>query len=597
MHRGETLKSMDHIAQIKARLPIAEVVGTYVRLERAGSNFRALCPFHKERTPSFNVSPARDAYYCFGCAKGGDIFTFVQEIEGLSFPEALQVLAAKAGVQLPERSSELLNQQKNAKERLVELMEVATKIFEAHLAKHDEARVYLHSRGLTDETIAKFRIGFAPLEWRALYDALHAKGFADSEIERSRVVKKIEGKGYYDTFRGRIMFPIMDPSGRVIAFTGRVWGDQKAPDGTPVAKYLNSPEGELYDKSRVLFAYDRAKVPMRKADCAVLVEGQMDCIMAHQAGAEHTIAISGTALTPPQISLIKRLTNKIILALDADSAGVQATLRSAKLALTQDIQVRVATIPDGKDPADFIALHPGKWDEVLASAEPVVPYLLRLYVKLGLHGEPLRERINKEVFPLVAAVPSRIAQAHLVLEVARLLGVREDVVWDDLKRSVREAEQEPVYEDERTEVVIERPPVRNVSPRIRAEEELLGLLLWQEIHPEAKLSHAAVRESRERLFKELEVAPLAPDEGDASRLLIMAESRYTPEAKLEEIAEELLDRIERELLKERQEFLLREIARAESAREDTSQFMSQYRSLTPRIIAVEDRMRNRAHLY
>jgi DNA primase len=319
--------------------------------------------------------------------------------------------------------------------------------------------------------------------------------------------------------------------------------------------------------------------------------------MAHQAGADNTIAISGTALTPPQISLIKRLTNKIILALDADSAGVQATLRSAKLALAQDIQVRVATIPDGKDPADYIVAHPGKWDEVLASAEPVVPYLLRLYVKLGLHGEPLRERINKEVFPLVAAVPSRIAQAHLVLEIARLLGVREDVVWDDLKRSVREAEQEPVYEDERSEVVSERPAVRNVSPRIRAEEELLGLLLWQEIHPEAKLSHSSVRESRERLFRELEVEPLTPGEDDASRLLIMAESRYTPEAKLEEIAEELLDRIERELLKERQEYLLREIARAESGREDTSLYMSQYRSLTPRIIAVEDRMRNRAHLY
>lgn len=588
---------MDHIAQIKARLPIAEVVGTYVRLERAGSNFRALCPFHKERTPSFNVSPARDAYYCFGCAKGGDIFTFVQEIEGLSFPEALQVLAAKAGVQLPERSSELLNQQKGVKERLVELMETATKIFEAYLVQHNEVREYLHGRGLTDETIAKFRIGFIPLEWRALYDALRAKGFSDSEIERSRVVKKVEGKGYYDTFRGRVMFPIMDPSGRVIAFTGRVWGDQKTPDGTPVAKYLNSPEGELYDKSRVLFAYDRAKIPMRKADAAVLVEGQMDCIMAHQAGSEHTIAISGTALTPPQISLIKRLTNKIILALDADNAGVQATLRSAKIALAQDIQVRVATIPDGKDPADYIAAHPGKWDEVLLAAEPVVPYLLRLYVKLGLHGEPLRERINKEVFPLVAAVPSRIAQAHLVLEIARLLGVREDVVWDDLKRSVREAEQEPVYDDGRGEEISAPPPRPNMSPRLRAEEELLGLLLWQEIHPEAQLPHTEVREAHARLFRELEVEPLVPNEDDASRLLIMAESQYTPEAKLQDIAAELIDRIERELLKERQEFLLREIARAESAREDTSEYMSKYRALTPRIIAVEDRMRNRAHLY
>lgn len=598
---------MDHIAQIKARLPIAEVVGTYVRLERAGSNFRALCPFHKERSPSFNVSPARDAFYCFGCAKGGDIFTFVQEIEGLSFPEALRVLAAKAGVQLPERSSELLDQQKNAKDRLVELMEVSTKIFEAHLAKHDEARKYLHDRGLTDETIAKFRIGFAPLEWRLLYDALRAKGFSDGEIERARVVKKVEGKGYYDTFRGRIMFPIMDPSGRVIAFTGRVWGDQKAPDGTPVAKYLNSPEGELYDKSRVLFAYDRAKVPMRKADAAVLVEGQMDCIMAHQAGFENTVAISGTALTQPQVELIKRMTSNVILSLDSDSAGISASVRSeiigrAQQFITKGLNVKAVSIPDGKDPADYILNHPGKWAEVLERAMPIEKYLISRFLLQGLSGAELRTRIQYEVLPLIATQTSRILQSQLVGEVARVLSVRDIDVFEDLKKIESGAWDEilkkvPDEEDESNISTPAKDKNKSLTPRIRAEEELLGLILWQEIHPEAKLSHKEIRDAHSRLFKELEVEPLTPSEEDASRLLIMAESRYTPEAKLQDIAEELLDRIERELLKERQEYLLREIARAESAKEDTTQFMAQYRALTPRIISVEDRMRERAHLF
>ncbi len=587
---------MDHIAQIKARLPIADVVGTYVRLERAGSNFRALCPFHKERSPSFNVSPARDAFYCFGCAKGGDIFTFVQEIEGISFPEALKLLAARAGVQLPERSSALLDQQKSAKERLIELMEVSTKLFEAHLVEHPEVREYLHGRGLTDETIAKFRIGFAPLEWRALHEALRSKGFSDSEIERSRVVKKVEGRGYYDTFRGRIMFPIMDPSGRVIAFTGRVWGDQKAPDGTPVAKYLNSPEGELYEKSRVLFAYDRAKVPMRKADVAILVEGQMDCIMAHQAGSENTIAISGTALTKQQVELIKRLTKHVIILLDADSAGINASYRSALIALGEEMDVRAAMVPGGKDPADYILEHQAEWPAVLENAKDIVLYYIDALRKLRLTRDENQERVERNIFPLIAIMQSSMKRARYISEIARLLEIPEDSAWKDIERF--RSKNEPFSEQREREVEppVSPPSMNAVSTLVRVSDELIGLLLWQEIHKESTLAHEEIRARHAQLYKELEIDFVEPGEADAARLLITAESRYGKDAKLQEIAEELLDRVERELLKEKQESLFREISRAESAKEDTSEYMAQYRALAPRIIAVEDRMRQRAHL-
>lgn len=589
---------MDHIAQIKARLPIADVVGTYIRLERAGSNFRAICPFHKEKSPSFNVSPARDAYYCFGCTKGGDIFTFVQEIEGMTFPEALKVLAAKAGVQLPERTGMQSEQKKDEKDRLVELMEATTSIFQAHYAKYPEVKEYLINRGLTEETIQKFRIGYAPLEWRTLYDALKLKGFSDTEIERTRVVKKIEGKGYYDTFRGRIMFPIMDSSGRVVAFTGRVFGDQKTPDGTPVAKYLNSPEGELYDKSSILFAYDRAKVAMRKADQAIIVEGQMDCIMCHQIGSDNTIAISGTALTLPQLGLIKRLTNKILLALDADNAGVSATLRSAKLALSEGMQVKVIMIPEGKDPADYIVYNGEKWNELLLTSEPVITYLLRLYSKQGLHGEPLVDRVKKEVFPLIKSLPSKIVQAQFVSEVARLLSVRDNDVWDDIKKM----EESPEYSSKQAtqiegELHDRSSPKVLVSPRIMAEKELLGLILWKESHDDLVLEIDSIRKEYDRMHEEYSLPKHEVDESEATQLLMMAEGKFDFQTKLQEVADELIDRIEKEMILEACNIHTNNIRQFESAGLDQSEDMRQLSALRQKQRRLEDRMKGRPTIF
>src|SRR3989338_177774 len=265
--------------QIKERLPIEEIISSYLKLIPAGRNFKAKCPFHNEKTPSFFVSPERNSYYCFGCGAKGDIFTFVEEFEGLDFRGALKLLAVRAGVIL-----ESYNQREEGeKEKLYRITEEASLFFEKNMKNNAEVLSYLKNRGLNDESIKNFRIGFVKNDWRESYSYLTGRGFRDSELEKAGLVKKTE-KGYYDRFRGRIMFPISDSSGRIIAFSGRIFVD----DGKS-AKYLNSPETPIFNKSSVLFGIDKAKEAIRKNNFSILVEGQMDLILAHQAGFKNTV--------------------------------------------------------------------------------------------------------------------------------------------------------------------------------------------------------------------------------------------------------------------------------------------------------------------
>lgn len=579
--------------QIKSRLPIQDVIGSYIKIERAGASFRALCPFHKEKSPSFNISPTRDAFYCFGCQKGGDIFAFVMEMEGMTFPEALKVLAEKAGVALPERHQRL-PQEQDHRERLFAAMEEATKFYQALLSKNTEAKAYLAKRGLTEDTITKFRIGFVPEGWRNVYDHLMSKGFRAEDIFDARLTKKVEGKGYYDTFRSRIMFPICDGNGRVIAFTGRVWGQEFASDGTAIAKYLNSPEGELYDKSRVLFAYDRAKIPMRKADRVILVEGQMDCIMAHQAGAENTVAISGTALTEEQIKLLKRLTENISLALDADNAGINATLRSAKLAMGMGMKVSAIRVPDGKDPADYILGHkdnPLAWSEVLTKAEPVVLYLLRVYAALGLRGDDLRDRIVHDVLPVLASIPSKIQQAQLVHQVARVLQVPDEAVHADVQKIAKDPVHRTEHLTNTMDPLPKAPVVEAVSPRTRFIDELLALIEFGAASPDSGIPYAEIKSELERITREFGLTLRNIDEELRTRMLMQVECGYPANTKLADVAHELIIRIERELIHERQKSLLGEVVQREASRLDNSELLNTYRTFGNRLVALENKLK------
>src|SRR3989344_2782476 len=359
------------VEQVKARLSIIDVVSQYVKLNRAGANHKGRCPFHNEKTPSFMISPDRGTYHCFGCGVGGDIFSFVKEMEGVDFKGALKILAEKVGVPIVyERKGE-----RDATDRMFEALEDAARFFESNLTAGHPARAYLAKRGLTEETIASFRLGWVSDEWRTLTTHLREKKFTDKEIEAAGLAKRTE-KGLYDRFRSRIIFPLCDPAGRVVGFSARIFAEKGDPPAD-APKYLNSPETPLYNKSRLLYGYDRAKQNIRKLNFSILVEGQMDLITVHQAGWGNAVAVSGTALTHEHISLLMRFSENMVLALDADNAGIEAARRSATAALAAGMDVKVAQLPAGSDPADFI-LKEGKdaWRASIREARHVVEFLL-----------------------------------------------------------------------------------------------------------------------------------------------------------------------------------------------------------------------------
>lgn len=579
------------VEEIKARLSIVDVIGSYIKLEKAGSSFKAICPFHHEKTPSFNVSPSRQAYYCFGCNRGGDMFTFVEEIEGVDFLEALKILAERAGVTLQREERE----GKGERTRLLSLMEDAVTYYERNLAEHSGPIEYLRDRGLTDETIAAWRIGYVPppevVGWRPLYSYLRGKGYTDEEIEKCGLAKQSQKEGtrgqYYDRFRGRIMFPIRDASGRTVAFTGRIYGSAKETEG----KYVNSPEGPLYDKSSVLFGYDMAKTAIRKQNFAVIVEGQMDCIMAHQAGSENTVAVSGTALTEKHLGLIKRLTDNVVFAFDADQAGVSATARAYRLSLATGLNVRVAVIPDAKDPADLILRDSPAWEKCLAESRHIVDYMLQMISLRELGSAERRKAIEEEVLPLVMAIPSKIEEAHYIREISRVLEVPEDAVIEEVNRRVRvEAMAQPVADPESTPLA-PQAPLR--TPRSEIEEHVLSVIYWQEGLPNPAIDVAAARSRYLEIFSRYELTPREFLPEEMVKLSLKAEHLHGSGDGIESATEELLLRLEREVLKERQGVLWRRVAEAERKGdvEGAREYLKKYQELTPRLIELEGKMR------
>lgn len=574
---------MTPVEQIKARLSIVDVVGSYVKLTKAGNSYKALCPFHNEKSPSFNVSPAREAFYCFGCNRGGDIFSFVEGIEGIEFVDALKLLATRAGVQLKEERA----RDHSVRDRALAMMDAATTLYEKRLEREHGAMAYLTARGLTPETIRHFRIGFAPEEWRFVYDHLREQGYSDDEIVSVGLIKPAEGKTPYDRFRGRVMFPIFDGGGQVVAFSGRVFGTQKNKDGTEVAKYINSPETALYDKSSLLFGYDRAKRAMREQNFCVLVEGQMDLIMSHQAGVQNTVAVSGTALTEKHLGLIKRLTDNLIFAFDADDAGLNATVRAFQIALGLGMHVRVATIPDGKDPADYIALHPDGWPQVLESSRHIMDFYMEALGGKGYDPREFRSEVEKKVLPLILAMQSKIEQAHFIVEVARKLGVKEDAVWEEVKR---------MKQTSAVNVLPQGGPAFSPQPQHKprrriTEEEILGIILWQAEHKEPAIDPKYAQSLYVERMTILDSTPTAIDDELKRTLIIKAEHTYQHLPTLIDTITEMLDQLELEHLKERQAELLRQIGEAEAVgnTDKVKHALGEYQQITRRMVAIEDR--------
>ncbi len=547
------------VEKIKERLTIEDVVSSYIKLDRAGVNLKARCPFHNEKSPSFFVSPDRGSYYCFGCGASGDIFSFVEEFEGLDFKGALKLLADRAGVALEVYSKEA-QQNQSEKERIYEIMEVATKYFENNLLVHKDAQEYLKARGLNEKSIKDFRVGFAILDWRSLYDYLKSKNFTDKEIELAGLAKRPEDKtkAMYDRFRGRVMFPISDSSGRVVAFSGRIFVD----DGKS-AKYLNSPETPIFSKNAVLYGIDKAKDSIRKNNFSILVEGQMDLIMSHQAGYRNTVATSGTALSDSTVSkenvvsnlgLIRRLSGNLVLAFDADKAGANATIRAGKIALSLGMDVKVVDMPEGVDPADLISKgNPEAWKEAVKNSKHIIEFLLNKTIKNSLGDMRKAGRAIKEtVLPFVNALESSIEKMFFIKKISDVSGILEVALKDDMKQ----VEQEQKYEKE--EIRGAGESAIKIYRKDSIERKLLGIALWQQT-----LTSPAI--DFESILNKLGVVSTKYEDAKQD-LLFEAEVFYGNNENLKSSVDEMFLNLDEENINEKLAQMMQELGRETDAK-------------------------------
>ena len=423
--RGK-IEGMNPKDQIKEQLSIVDVVSTYVRLEKSGAQFRARCPFHNERTPSFYVSPERKNFHCFGCQVHGDIFTFVEKIENIPFFEALKILADRAGISLKD------SERNKEESRLIALLKDTTEHFEKNLQNSPEALAYVQERGLTEETLKTFHVGYAKNEWRDLFIALAAKGYQPEEMEAAGIMIKTE-KGYYDRFRGRVMFPIRNVSGATVGYSGRILPSLVDPT-VAQGKYVNTPETALYHKSKILFGYDTAKKEMAHSKSVVVVEGQMDLCMSYQAGIHNTVAVSGTAFTDEHINLIKRFCDTVILSFDMDSAGQSALKKTALLCLLGGLDVYAVKDMGTKDPADLIRENPNDWKEAVEKKRHVVEVMLGAIVKTEKDSRTQGQRIVAEVLPFVRAIQSPIDRSHFVKVISEKASIPSSTLMEELSR-------------------------------------------------------------------------------------------------------------------------------------------------------------------
>jgi len=424
------------VEEIKNRLDIVEVISEYTQLRQSCANYRALCLFHSEKAPSFFVSPERQIWHCFGsCNEGGDIFKFVMKIENIEFPEALRILAQKAGVQLSNTDRQAISQ----RTKLLDIMKLAANFYHLVLLKSSlatQARQYLKDRQLSDDTIKQFQLGFAPDRWDELIQFFVKKKVNLQEAERAGLIMRSNRSrpsqsSHYDRFRNRIMFPINDLYGNPIGFTSRIvpWSTDKE-----TAKYVNTPETPLYNKSHVLYGLDKAKSTIKKENFVIVVEGNVDVIACHQAGSKNIVASSGTALTLDQIKILKRYTPNLYLAFDVDLAGENATQRGIDVALQQEMNVKIIVVPEGKDPDECIKEDPNKWFEAIKNAKPIMEY----YFDLALRDRDIKKiedqkNIVKIILPVIAKFGDPVEQNYWIKFLADKINVPEYSLRDKLK--------------------------------------------------------------------------------------------------------------------------------------------------------------------
>jgi DNA primase len=439
---------MDPLAEIKRKLDLVEFINQRVPLQKAGRNFKACCPFHSEKSPSFVVSPDRQIWHCFGsCNEGGDIFKFLMKWENLSFGEALKVLADQAGVEL--KKDAVVDQKWQERQRYFTINQYAADFYQFLLEKHklgEKSRAYLESRKVNSKTSQHFGLGYAPRSWDSLFKYLSKKGYGPEEMAKAGLVVKTDSNHYYDRFRSRLMFPLTDMRGNILGFSGRLLtGTDKME-----AKYLNTPETAVYHKRQNLFGLHQAYKAIKDTNEVLLVEGEFDAILAHQFGYKQTVAIKGSALTQDHLYLIKRLTNRLIFALDMDEAGQEAIHRSISEAEKFDFEMSVIMLKGGKDPAELLSEKPQEFEKDYQNKQTVYEYLIESNAqKLGLDSIYRKKELVETILPYLARIQNPILVDHYLLRLAEKTGIALGTISKALANFARK--RKPLTEETETE--------------------------------------------------------------------------------------------------------------------------------------------------
>ncbi|NTU70077.1 DNA primase [bacterium] len=454
---------MNDLEEIKSRVDVVELISSYITMKKAGRNYKANCPFHKEKTPSFMISPDKQIWHCFGCQKGGDVFRFIMEMEGMDFPEALKFLAKKTGVQIQSYSPEATNK-KNA---LYDINSLAASFYHKVLNEDKDAQIardYIKKRGLDKNTVMEFKLGYSPDGFYRLLDFLRSKGYKDEEIIKAGLAIKKDSGRVTDRFYKRLMFPISNASGAIVGFTARILTNEN------IAKYINTPETPIYEKSKVIYGLDKAKREINQKDWVVFVEGNMDVISSYQAGVTNVIATSGTALTREQARLIKRYTQNIILSLDMDLAGQEALKRGIFVLLEEGINIKVATLGSFKDPDEIIKKDVNLWKKALKASKPFIDfYIDQFFGKIKKLDVTEKKKIAREILPFLKRMDNEIEKTHYIQELSRRLSVPEDSLRDALKKTSAPSEEN--IKEKKVELVVKK------DAEAMTEETLLGLIL------------------------------------------------------------------------------------------------------------------------
>ncbi len=560
-----------NVENVKSRLSIDDVISGYLKLEKAGSSLRAKCPFHADKSPSFYVSPQRGIYKCFGCGKSGDIFNFVGEYEGLSFPETLEKLAQKAGVVLEKKNFSESGKKNN---KILDCLEDLTIFWQKNLLKNSEVKNYLKKRGLDEKLVKQFKVGYAKDSWNETFLYLKNKSYSEEILEKAGIIKKVEGGKIYDRFRNRIIFPIFDVNGKVVAFSGRDFSGKK-----DIAKYLNSPETIFFNKSEILFGFNFAKFKIREFGFTIVVEGQMDLLMSHKIGYSNSVASSGTSLTEGHLKKILPISDKIVFCYDGDDAGEEASYRGAVKALSLGFNVKVADFPEKKDPADVILKDPEDYKKIIKDSLDIINFYTNRIIKKNISLHEKIKLLEEKIIPLIFNVKNPMEREVYINSIAKNFEIGNESILKSLNIYKENFEEEKKktnfrkkFQEKNENQNIEKKTEKGIIEPVKEKilKQLIGIYFWQKNI--ARKDDFKINENDlEKIIENIEVKNFSDklEKKDLDKISFDMEILYldTDKKVLEKEVNELFLRLSEFLKKEEFENLQRKLKQAELSKD------------------------------